>query len=137
MGAAGILDDAISSGFVRFPFLSLSLLLAVEPLRGVEFRRWVLGRGFDEVGQEDHIEGAIHDHLEDLVKGNKAAIDHRAVAKFLALHQSTLNSDFHCIENLRWKVTVGGDAPFENYLLRLDCVGKRVDPGNKRAACAK
>ncbi len=33
----GILDDAISSGFVRFPFLPLSLLLAVEPRRGVEF----------------------------------------------------------------------------------------------------
>jgi len=33
----GVLDDAISSGFVRFPFLSLSLLVAVEPLHGVEF----------------------------------------------------------------------------------------------------
>ena len=44
----GFLDDVISSGFIRFPFLSLSLLLAVEPLRGVGFGRWVLGRGFDE-----------------------------------------------------------------------------------------
>ncbi len=72
----GVLDDVISIGFVRFPFLSLSLLLAVEPRRGIEFGRWVLGRGFDEVGQEDHVEGAIHDHLEDLVKGYEAVIDH-------------------------------------------------------------
>jgi len=64
-------------------------------------------------------------------------VDHRAVAKFLALRQPTLNSDFHCVENLRWKVTVGRDAPFENYLLRLNCVGKRVVPGDERAACAK
>ena len=83
------------------------------------------------------VEGAIHDLLEDLVEENEAFIDHQAVAKFLALCQPTLNSDFHRVENLRWKVTVGGDAPFENYLLHLDCVGKRIDPGNKRAACAK
>ena len=83
------------------------------------------------------VEGAIHDLLEDLVEENEAFIDHQAVAKFLALHQPTLNSDFHCIENLCLKVTVGGDAPFENYLLHLDCVGKRVDPGNERAVCAK
>ena len=96
-----------------------------------------LGRGFDEVGREDHVEGAIHDHLEDLVEGYEAVIDHRAVTKFLTLRQPTLNSDFHCVENLCWKVTVGGEAPFENYLLRLDCVGKRVDPSGERAVCAK
>ncbi len=133
----GVLDDAISSGFVRFPFLSLSLLLAVEPRRGIEFRQWVLGRGFDEVGREDHVEGAIHDHLKDLVKGYEAVVDHRAVAKFLALCQPTLNSDFHRVEYLCWKVNVSSNAPFANYLLHLDCVGKRVDPGVKRAACAK
>ena len=33
----GVLDDAISIGFVQFPFLSLSLLLAVKPPRGIEF----------------------------------------------------------------------------------------------------
>ncbi len=54
--------------------LSLSLLLAVDPWCGVEFGRWVLGRGFDEVGREDHVEGAIHDHLEDLVEGYKAVV---------------------------------------------------------------
>ncbi len=78
-----------------------------------------------------------HDHLEDLVKGYEAVIDHPAVTKILGLRQPTLNSNFHRVENLCWKVTVGGDGPFENYLLRLDCVGKRVDPGNERAAHAK
>ncbi len=133
----GILDDVIFGSIFGFPLLSSPLLLAVVSWCWVGLGRWVLGRGFDEVWREDHVKGAIHDHLKDLVKGYEAVIDHGVVAKFLALRQPTLNSDFHCIENLCWKVTVGGNAPSENYILRLDCVGKRVDPGNKRAACAK
>ena len=106
-----------SSDFLFFPF---PFCLLLSPGVGLNLGDgfW---RGFDEVGREDHVEGAIHDHL---VKGYKAVIDHRAVAKFLALCQPTLNSDFHRVKNLRWKVTVGGDAPFDNYLLHLDCVGK-------------
>ena len=113
-----------------FSLLSFSPFACHCLLGWVELRRWVLGRGFDEVGWEDHVEGAIHDHLKDLVNGNKVVIDHRAIAKFLALCQLTLNPDFHCIENLCWKVALGGDAPFENYLLHLDCVGKKVDLSN-------
>ncbi len=133
----GVLDDAIPGGILGFPLLSSPFLLAVVSWCKVGLGRWVLGRGFDEVGRKDHIEGAIHDHLEDVVEGYKSVIDHPAVAIFLALHQPTLNSDFHCVEDLRWKVAVGGDAYFENYLFCLDFIGKRVDPGNKRAACAK
>ncbi len=70
----GALDDAISSGFIGFPFLPFSLLLAVVPRRGVGFGRWVLGRGFDEVGWEDHVEGGIHDILKISLKDTRRSL---------------------------------------------------------------
>ncbi len=70
----GILGDAISGGIFGFPLLSSPLLLAVVSWCWVGLGRWVLGRRFDEVGWEDHIEGAIHDHLKDLVEGYKVVI---------------------------------------------------------------
>ncbi len=67
---------------------------------------------------EDDVEGAVHDHLKDLVKPNKAVVDHRAVANFLALPQPTLG-----IQKLCWEVAIGGNVPFEDDFLVWMAVG--------------
>ena len=54
----GVLDDAISGGIFGFPLHSSPLLLAVVSWCWVGLRRQVLGRGYDEIGREDHVEGS-------------------------------------------------------------------------------
>jgi hypothetical protein len=55
----------------------------------------------------------------------------------MARQKKALNSDFHCGENLRWKVYLSAAKRPLNYHLRLDCVGERVDPGDERVVCVK
>ncbi len=47
----GVLDDAISGGFVRLPFLPLSFLLVVVPRRGVGFGHGFLGGDLMKLGR--------------------------------------------------------------------------------------
>jgi hypothetical protein len=88
----GIFGDAFPFGFVQLPFPPFPLL-AVVPRCGVGFRQWVLGRRLDKIGGKDHIEGAVHHHLKDIVKRDQGAVDHQAAAKFLAFPQPTLDPD--------------------------------------------
>ena len=127
----GVFGDAPSFGFIQLTFLPLSLLHAVVPWRGAGFGRWILGRRLDKIGGKDHIEGAVHHHLEDLVKGDKAIFDHQAVANFLALRQPTLNPDFHRAENLCWEVAIGGNAPLKIIFSVLIALARELTPATR------
>jgi hypothetical protein len=81
------------------------------------------GRGLDEIGGKDNVEGAVEYHLKNFAETNKAVIDHQAIRVFLTLTQPTLGADFHGIPELRGKLVIGGYACFEDYFLRLDGSG--------------
>ena len=81
-------------GFVQLPFPPLPFTCRCALVWG-----WVQAmgswEGLDKIGGKDHIEGAVHHHLEDIVKRDQGAVDHQAVAKFLVFPQPTLDSDLH------------------------------------------
>ena len=90
----GIFGDAFPFGFVQLPFPPLPFTCRCALVWG-----WVQAmgswEGLDKIGGKDHIEGAVHHHLEDIVKRDQGAVDHQAVAKFLVFPQPTLDSDLH------------------------------------------
>jgi hypothetical protein len=77
-----VFDDVFPFNFVGLPLFP-SLSFAIVPRHGCGCIHWTFGRGVDKIREEDDIEGAVHDHLKNLVKTNKAVIDHQAVTKFL------------------------------------------------------
>jgi len=133
----GVFDNAVFIAVSSLPLLSLSGALAfVIPGPG-GCDCGILGKGFDEAGRKNYVEGAVHNHFEDFVKTYETIVDHRAVLVFFAFTEPTLDANLHSVYNLGGEFAVGANATLENDFLGQNHGGEQFDAIGEGAAGAE
>jgi hypothetical protein len=84
-------SPSILSDFLFFlPFFFPSPSAEAAPVEvGGDFWGWL-----EEVWRKSDVDGAVHHHLKNLVKTDKAVVHHQPVLEFQALAEPTLDPDF-------------------------------------------